>query len=456
MDIFNRFKLIVGDNLHFKNSLKIKYIDNSHEPESMFKRVNNRIFDLFYYEIKYLMKLPVYFDNSATTPCDAAVIESMLPFFGAHYGNPASHFHRYGWEAEEAVAQARTRIAHLIGSKQAEIIFTSGATESCNLALKGVIDSSLISHPHIITLSTEHRAVLETVKLLQERGCLVTTLGVNSRGLPDLNELEDAIRPSTLLIAAMYANNETGVIHPVKEIACIARSHGVLFFSDATQAVGKIPVSVMEDGIDIMAFTAHKMYGPKGVGALYKNSHNRQLKIRAQMSGGKQERGYRGGTLNVPGIVGFGKAAQLADEEPELVSKNLVRMRNKLEKALLELPGVYLNGDPENRLPHITNISIEEVDGERLLFLLSSKLAFSSGAACSSSTREPSHVLQAMGISPGLLHNSVRLSQGRYTTDAEIDFAIEEIGNAITGLRAGVLKPANSRLQPSSFSGQPG
>jgi cysteine desulfurase len=423
----------------------MKCIDNSHKQESIYNRVNNRIFDLFYHDINYLMKLPVYFDNSATTPCDAAVIESMLPFFGENYGNPASHFHRYGWEAEEAVEQARTRIARLIGSKPAEIIFTSGATESCNLALKGVIDNSPISHPHVITLSTEHKAVLETVKLLQERGCLVTTVGVNSKGLPDLNELEDAIRPSTMLIAAMYANNETGVIHPVKEIAGIAYSRGILFFSDATQAVGKIPVSVMEDGIDLMAFTAHKMYGPKGIGALYKSSNNRRLKIRAQMSGGKQERGYRGGTLNVPGIVGFGKAAQMAQEEPDLVRRNLMKWRNKLEKALLELPGVYLNGDPENRLPHITNISIEEVDSERLLFLLSSKLAFSSGAACSSSTREPSHVLQAMGINPDLLHKTVRLSQGRYTTEAEIDFAIDEIGNAIT----------SSRLQPSSFSGQP-
>ena len=259
-----------------------------------------------------------------------------------------------------------------------------------------------------------------------------------------------------MLIAAMYANNETGVIHPVKEIAGIAHSHGILFFSDATQAVGKIPVSVIDDGIDLMAFTAHKMYGPKGIGALYKNSSNRRLKIRAQMSGGKQERGYRGGTLNVPAIAGFGKAAQLAQEEPDLVNRNLMRWRNKLESALLELPGVYLNGDPESRLPHITNISIEEVDSERLLFLLSSKLAFSSGAACSSSTREPSHVLQAMGISPDLLHNTVRLSQGRYTTEAEIDFAIEELGKAITGLRAGEPKQASSRLQPSSFSGQPG
>jgi cysteine desulfurase len=401
------------------------------------------------------MKLPVYLDNSATTPCDASVIETMLPFFGDRFGNPASHFHRYGWEAEEAVEQARSRIAHLISSKPAEIIFTSGATESCNLALKGVIGNSEISHPHIITVSTEHKAVLETVKLLQERGCKVTTVGVNSRGLPDLNELEDAIRPTTLLIAAMYANNETGVIHPVKEIARIARSHGVLFFSDATQAVGKIPVDVVKDGIDLMAFTAHKMYGPKGIGALYKNSSNRRLKIRAQISGGKQERGFRGGTLNVPGIAGFGRAARLAQEDSERVG-NLVKWRNKLEKALLELPGVYLNGDPQQRLPHITNISVEEVDSERLLFLLSSKLAFSSGAACSSSTREPSHVLQAMGIRPDLLHNTVRLSLGRYTTEAEIDFAIEELGSAISGLRAGEPEPASSRLQPFSSSGQPG
>ena len=396
------------------------------------------------------MKLPVYLDNSATTPCDAAVIESMLPFFGEQYGNPASHYHRFGWEAEEAVEQARTNIAHLIGSKPAEIIFTSGATESCNLALKGVIDNIQISHPHIIMVSTEHKAVLETVKLLQERGCLVTTVGVNAGGVPDPDELEDAIRPSTVVIAAMYANNETGVINPVKEIAGIARSRGILFFSDATQAISKIPVSVMEDGIDLMAFTAHKMYGPKGIGALYKNSNNRRLKIRAQMSGGKQERGYRGGTLNVPGIVGFGKAARLAQEEHRLSAGNPVRLRNKLEKAILELPGVYLNGDAEKRLPHITNISIEEVDSERLLFYLSRKLAFSSGAACSSSTREPSHVLQAMGIGSGLLHNTVRLSLGRYTTEEEIDFTIDELRKAIKGLRAGETIQASSHLQPSS------
>jgi cysteine desulfurase len=411
---------------------------------------------LFYLDIKYMMDLPFYFDNSATTPCDAAVIETMLPFFGVNYGNPASHFHRFGWEAEEAVEQARTRIAGLIESKSAEIVFTSGATESCNLALKGVIEHSPISHPHIITLATEHKSVLETADLLQERGCLVTILRVNSRGLPDLNELEDAIRPSTVLIAAMYANNETGVIHPVKEIAGIAHSRGILFFSDATQAVGKVPVSVAGDGFDLMAFTAHKMYGPKGIGALYKNSRNRRLKIKSQMNGGKQERGYRGGTLNVPGIVGFGKASQLAKEDPGLASIRLLEWRDKLEKALLELPGVYLNGDAEKRLPHITNVSIEGVDSERLLFHLSSKLAFSSGAACSSSTREPSHVLQAMGISPDLLHNTVRLSQGRYTTEAEVDFAIEELCNAITTLRAGDSQLASSRLQPSSFSGQPG
>jgi cysteine desulfurase len=428
-------------------------IDNSHEQGSVFYGVNKRIFDLFYSETKSLMNLPVYLDNSATTPCDAAVIESMLPFFGLQFGNPASHFHRFGWEAEEAVEQARSRISRLIGSKPAEIIFTSGATESCNLALKGIIDNSPIPHPHMITFSTEHKAVLETVNLLQKRGCLITMLGVNSKGMPDLNELEDVIRPSTLLIVAMYANNETGVIHPVKEIAGIAHSHGALFFSDATQAVGKIPVRVMEDGIDLMAFTAHKMYGPKGIGALYKISNNRRLKISAQITGGKQERGYRGGTLNVPGIVGFGKAAQLAQEEPDLVRRNLIRWRNKLEKAILELPGVYLNGDPENRLPHNTNISIEEVDSERLLFLLSSRLAFSSGAACSSSTREPSHVLQAMGIRPDLLHNTVRLSQGRYTTEEEIDFAIEELVRAISGLRAHESKQTSSRLQPSSFSG---
>jgi cysteine desulfurase len=402
-----------------------------------------------------MMKLPVYFDYSATTPCDAAVIEAMIPFFGQYFGNPASHFHRYGWEADEAVETARTRIARLIGSKPAEIIFTGGATESCNLALKGVVDNSPVPHPHIIALSTEHKAVLETLKVLQERGCLVTLLEVNRNGMPDLNTLQEAIRPSTLLIAAMYANNETGVICPVKEIGRIAHDRGILFFSDATQAVGKIPVSVTEDGIDLMAFTAHKMYGPKGVGALYKNSKNHRLKITSQVSGGKQERGYRGGTLNVPGIVGFGKAAQLSREEPVDVNLTLTRFRDKLEKALLSLPGIYLNGDPENRLPHITNISVENVNSERLLLSLSSKLALSTGAACSSSSREPSHVLQAMGIRPDLLDNTVRISLGRYTTEEETDFAIEELSLAISGMR-GNSDPASSLLQPSSFSEQPG
>jgi cysteine desulfurase len=401
------------------------------------------------------MKLPVYLDNSATTRCDDRVIESMLPFFSESYGNPASRFHRLGWEAEEAAEQARGRIAFLIGSKPAEIIFTSGATESCNLALKGVLEYSGTKHPHVIVLATEHKAVLETVNDLQEQGCRVTAVGVDSRGLPDMVELEEAIRPDTALISAMYANNETGVIHPVKEIARIAHAHGVLFFSDATQAVGKIPVNVKEEGIDLMAFTAHKMYGPKGIGALYKNSSDRGLKIRAQISGGKQERGLRGGTLNVPGIVGFGKAAQLAMQEPEPVGRNLAGWRKKIETALVELPGVYVNGDAEKRLPHITNVSVHDVDSERLLLLLSSKLALSSGAACSSGTREPSHVLKAMGVREELLHNTVRISLGRYTTGEEVDFAIEQLLEAITGLRAG-KSPANNRLQPSSFLGHPG
>jgi len=397
------------------------------------------------------VKLPVYLDNSATTPCDPRVVEAMLPYFSLNFGNPASRFHLYGWEAEEAVDNARIQIALLIGAKPAEIVFTSGATESCNLAVKGAVKAGTGHQKHIITIATEHKAVLEAVRDLKQEGCEVTEIGVNGRGMPDPAEIEQAVRPSTVLIAAMYANNETGVILPVREIAHIAKVRNVLFFSDATQAVGKIPVDVNTDGIDLMAFTAHKMFGPKGVGALYIRSKTPPIGIRPQLSGGHHERGLRSGTLNVPGIVGFGKAASLARDEMKTDAERLLAQRIKLENSLLELPLVFLNGDPQSRLPHVTSISVSDVGSEQLLLYLSSKLALSSGAACSSATHEPSHVLTAMGIPAGLLHCTLRISQGRFTTRDQIDYAAEILNKAIIKIRKETSVPSSTRLQPSSF-----
>lgn len=398
------------------------------------------------------MKKPVYLDYSATTPCDPRVVDAMLPYFTENFGNPASRFHLYGWEAEEAVDTARSRVAQLIGAKPSGIIFTGGATESCNLAIRGVVESFGVQRKHIITQGTEHKAVLETIRRMEEKGCDITILGVNNSGLPDLDELEHAIRPHTVMIAVMHANNESGVILPVRDIADIARRHNVLFFSDATQSVGKIPVDVSDCGPDIMAFTAHKIYGPKGVGALYIRGKNPAVAIVTQLTGGHQEKGIRSGTLNVPGIAGFGKAAQLAKQEMETESLRLAGQRNKLEIELQGLPGIYLNGDIANRLPHITNISIEQVESEQLLLDVSSKLALGTGSACSSATYEPSHVLKAMGIPADLLPCSVRISQGRYTTREQIHFATETLTEAIARLRAGKPGIPSSHLRPSSFS----
>ncbi|HJZ41063.1 MAG TPA: cysteine desulfurase family protein [Bacteroidales bacterium] len=398
------------------------------------------------------MKPPVYLDYSATTPCDPRVVDAMLPYFTENFGNPASRFHLYGWEAEEAVDTARSQVARLIGAKPSGIIFTGGATEACNLAIRGVIESFAVNRKHIITLSTEHKAVLETFRRMEAKGCEITMLGVNKTGMPDPDELERAIRPYTVLIAVMYANNETGVIPPVRDIASIARRHNVLFFSDATQAVGKIPVDVATDGPDMMAFTAHKMYGPKGVGALYIRGKSPAITIVAQLTGGYHERGIRSGTLNVPGIAGFGKAAQLAQLEMETESLRVVDQRNILEKKLLGLPGIYLNGDGANRLPHITNISIERVESEQLLLDVSSKLALGTGSACSSATHEPSHVLKAMGVPADLLPCSLRISQGRFTTREQIDFATETLTEAIVRLRTGKSGIPSNHLRPSSFS----
>src|SRR5687768_15598696 len=304
-----------------------------------------------------MVKLPVYLDNSATTPCDPRVVEAMIPYFTEKFGNAASRSHTFGWVAEEAVDYAREQVATIIGAEPKEIIFTSGATEGDNLALKGVFDMYARKGNHIITAVTEHKAVLDTCRHIEKMGGEITYLQVKADGRIDLTELEAAIRPNTILIAIMYANNETGTVNPVQEISTIARKHGVLFFTDATQAVGKIPVDVNKDGIDLLTFSAHKMYGPKGVGALYVRRKNPRVKITAQIDGGGHERGMRSGTLNVPGIVGFGKACEIAMKEMEQDTVRIKKLRDKLENALLRIEEVRLNGDKEQRLPHVSNIS---------------------------------------------------------------------------------------------------
>lgn len=382
-----------------------------------------------------IMKFPIYLDNNATTPMDPRVLEAMIPYFTEHFGNAASRNHPFGWQAEEAVDYAREQVAQLVGADPKEIIFTSGATEGDNLAIKGVFEMYASKGNHIITATTEHKAVLDTCKHVEKAGGEVTYLQVKPDGLIDLAELEAAIKPTTILIAIMYANNEIGVIQPVKEIAAIAKKHGVLFFTDAVQAVGKIPVNVIEDGIDIMAFTAHKMYGPKGIGALYVRRKNPRVKVTAQMDGGGHERGMRSGTLNVPGIVGFGKACELARLEMAADAERLSKLRDKLENALLQIEESYVNGNREHRLPHVANISFKHVEGEGLLMGFNKNIALSSGSACTSASLEPSYVLKALGLGDDLAHSSLRFGLGRFTTEEQIDYTIEQITNTVLKLR---------------------
>ncbi|KIC95373.1 IscS subfamily cysteine desulfurase [Flavihumibacter solisilvae] len=381
------------------------------------------------------MKLPIYLDNNATTPCDPRVVEAMLPYFTEHFGNAASRNHPFGWAAEEAVDYAREQVAKLIGADPKEIIFTSGATEADNLAIKGVYDMYASKGNHVITCVTEHKAVLDTCKHIEKSGGEVTYLPVNNEGLIDLAELEAAIRPTTILIAIMYANNETGTVMPVREISAIARKKGVLFFTDATQAVGKVPVDVQKDGIDLLAFSAHKMYGPKGIGALYVRRKNPRVKVTAQMDGGGHERGMRSGTLNVPGIVGFGKACELASQEMETESKRLSALRDKLESALLKLEEAYVNGSTAHRLPHVANISFKYVEGEGLMMGFNKNIALSSGSACTSASLEPSYVLKALGLGDDLAHSSLRFGLGRFTTEEQIDYTIEHVSGTVNKLR---------------------
>ena len=382
-----------------------------------------------------MLKLPIYLDNNATTPMDPRVLEAMIPYFTEHFGNAASRNHSFGWQAEEAVDYAREQVAKLIGADPKEIIFTSGATEGDNLGIKGVFEMYASKGNHIITCTTEHKAVLDTCKHIERQGGEVTYLEVNPEGLIDLKQLEAAIKPTTILIAIMYANNEIGVIQPVKEISALARKHGVLFFTDGTQAVGKIPVDVNKDGIDIMPFTGHKMYGPKGVGALYVRRKNPRVKVTAQMDGGGHERGMRSGTLNVPGIVGFGKACELARLEMADDAARLSKLRDKLENALMQLEEAYVNGSREHRLPHVSNISFKYVEGEGLMMGFNKNIALSSGSACTSASLEPSYVLKALGLGDDLAHSSLRFGLGRFTTEEQIDYTIKAVSDTVIKLR---------------------
>jgi cysteine desulfurase len=387
-----------------------------------------------------MVNLPIYLDYNSTTPCDPRVVEAMLPYFTGKFGNAASRSHAFGWEAEAAVGLAREQVAILIGADPVEIVFTSGATEGDNLALKGVFELYAAKGNHIITVATEHKAVLDSCHHIERQGGDITWLPVDHDGLIDLRQLEAAIRPTTVLISVMYANNEIGVLQPIKAVSEIARRHGVLFFSDATQAVGKIPVDVNRDGIDLLTLSAHKLYGPKGIGALYTRRRAPRARLTAQMDGGGHERGMRSGTLNVPAIVGLGKACELCAAEMDQEAKRLALLRDRLETGLLQIHGSVVNGSRVHRLPHTTNISFQDVDGEALLAGLGKDIALSSGSACTSASMEPSYVLKALGLDDNLAHSSLRLGLGRWTTAEEVDFAITRIGEIVTKLRQNAYK----------------
>ena len=380
------------------------------------------------------MNFPIYLDNNATTPMDPRVLDAMLPYFNEKFGNAASRNHSFGWNAEEAVDYAREQVGRLIGCTSKEIIFTSGATEANNLAIKGVYEMYGSQGNHMITVSTEHKATLDACKKVEKMGGEVTYLSPNEDGLINLSDLEAAITDKTILITVMYGNNEIGVVQDIKAISDIAKKNGILFHTDATQAVGKIPVDVIADGIDLMSFTAHKMYGPKGVGALYVRRKNPRVKVTSQMDGGGHERGMRSGTLNVPGIVGFGKACEIAQNEMAGEALRLGVMRDRLEKELLTMEEAYVNGNTLHRLPHVANISFKFVEGEGLM-MGTKDIAVSSGSACTSASLEPSYVLKSLGLDDELAHSSLRFGLGRFTTDEEIDFAIDHVKTAVNKLR---------------------
>ena len=381
------------------------------------------------------VKLPIYFDNHATTPVDPRVLDAMLPYFGDKFGNAASRNHSFGWAGEEAVENARGQVASLIGATPKEIIFTSGATESDNLMIKGVAEMYREKGNHIITQAIEHKAVLDTCKRLEKYGYEVTYLPVHKDGRVDPEDVRKAIKPTTILITVMYANNEIGIINPIQEIGKIAKERGIIFAVDGVQAVGKIPVDVQKDNIDLLAISGHKIYGPKGVGALYVRRRNPRVQLSAIIDGGGHERGMRSGTLNVPGIVGLGKACEVAQQEMAQESARLLALRERLRKGLeAKLDEVFINGSMEHRLPNNLNMSFAYVEGESLLMGIND-IAVSSGSACTSATLEPSYVLKALGVGEDLAHTSIRFGLGRFNTEEEVDYVIDKMVQVVSKLR---------------------
>ncbi len=391
------------------------------------------------------MNLPIYFDYQATTPVDQRVLDAMLPYFTSAFGNAASRSHAFGWKAEEAVDTAREQIASILGASSKEVVFTSGSTEAINLAMKGVGEMYGSKGKHIVTCLAEHKAVLDTAKHMEKEGFEVTYLVPDDNGAVTAQQVADAIREDTILVTIMWANNEVGTINPIREIGAVCRERGVLFFTDGTQTVGKIPVDVEEDNIDLLCFSGHKLYGPKGVGALYVRRRKPRVRLVAQMDGGGHERGMRSGTLNVPGIAGLGAACAVAEQDLEKDMAHSIAMRERFEeKIFAALDHVAINGDANSRLPGCSNLSFAYVEGESLIMGFKD-LAVSSGSACTSASLEPSHVLQAMGVGDELAHSSIRFGFGRLTSPEEIDFAAEQVITAVKKLRE--LSPLYEMVQ---------
>lgn len=380
-------------------------------------------------------KKRIYFDNNATTPVDPRVLEAMLPYLREKFGNAASNSHSFGWDAAESVEKAREQVAGIIRAQSKEIIFTSGATESDNIALKGTLEKYSDKGNHLITVKTEHKAVIDSANYLADKGYKVTFLDVGTDGRVSPEQVEDAITPETVLISVMFANNETGVIHPIAEIGKVAEKHNVFFHCDATQAVGKVPINVEELGIHLLSMSGHKLYGPKGIGALYARSRNPRVRPNPVIHGGGHEQKMRSGTLNVPGIVGFGEACEICEREMEAESSKLRALRDRLENGILErIDETYVNGHRTERLPNTSNISFNFIEGESMMLIMKD-IAVSSGSACTSASLSKSYVLDAMGCTDALAHASIRFSLGRFNTEDEVDYVIESVEKAVTRLR---------------------
>lgn len=397
-----------------------------------------------------MIKLPIYLDNHSTTRTDPRVVDAMMPYLKEIYGNPSSKSHEFGWKADAAIENARKQTAAIINADSREIIFTSGATESVNLAIKGIAEAYSSKGNHIITAQTEHKAVLDSCRHLEKTGFAVTYLKVNKYGLIDLEELKNSIHDKTILVSIMFANNEIGTIQPVEEIGKICRDKGILFHTDATQAVGKIPLDAGKNNIDLLSFSSHKMYGPKGVGALYIKNKPPKITVSPQIDGGGQERGIRAGTLNVPAIVGFGKACEIALNEMETESKRLKELRNKLHNGIISaLKDVYLNGHPEFGLANNLNLSFKYVDSDALMIAMK-EIAVSSGSACSSESAEASHVLKAISTDESRAHSSIRFGLGRFNTEEEIDYVINKVVEKVIYLRE--ISPAYQMAKKGEYA----